>query len=1172
MKEEIEIRFEEKLEMYPHLKKIRERLWTSENKSRVSIMVGAGFSLNGQKIESSFEEIALWGDLKSRLIKDLNHHSNLEEKDVLEVGQLYVKEYGRSSLDELLKEAIPDDNYEPGNLHYKLLKLPWTDVYTTNYDTLLERAKKTVYERSYQVIYDINDIPSSVQPRIVKLHGSFPAHRPFIFTTNDYQQYKEKFSPFVNMVQQSIMETTFVLIGFSGDDPNFQSWTSWVSSNLKEHMPKIYMIGYGQEGKRKELEAKGITLIDFKEFYKEIANPYLAMYNDIFKYLRYESRKEKVKWPHRKNAYQAINIKNLQLNRSEYPGWILMPDSIRRKYAEEIYADTERCLRSLATKDMGAEETVVLINEILWCYEKFSLPFEDFHYKKIQEVIEMQDQQSNKLNSLKIKLLKEARLRGDEEEFLKYKYECETSNLNEEEAHSVIFEIVLYHFNINDVQEVENMMQKWFVESNEIEWGIKKAIVFSRIDKKDKAKEMFEEYLQTIRSLLVIKIDDYRLLSLESVILHNLKRISRKWDYGDDRLRVLNIKYCDVNEEFNQTVLSIKKYIYKGGTKEVPGFDPGTGKIQTTFDTFVKPDILDSYAVSKSQESLGLTINNSEQYDLALTNLEVLYPFYSLMRRIHFASYKQIEQIFSRAFVFNINDQHIEFLAKILKQNINRNSLSVINEKVSLEIISRVYIELSPKSQQSIDTEILNYLNLRENYQHEISKVLSNLIVRIIYAKSNDELKNFYETLITTNLLSQKSEDLPWYYHGFFEPFLVIIGQRNSIVSINVSEEKLNFLLEKLNDSTDYSIRESALIRLVYLYISESLKIEQKNKFKDILERLPRNRRLGISDFVYDSIFQNMFSNNENSNNITIEEFIQKEIPPIGNTNSIGSDSSLTSYLNELSRVFPGYVQLEMNSPIDFQLYKQWLDKFYIWWDDQKETLLKNPDEMNVFILRPPDYLKQLIIVLKNKVWGAIPISLIDDIDRIRAREIFDDIIEHRKDLSYFLLPFMERLGIPTTINLKKLFEVLAGQDSKNIKAAFTALYDYLMLENKNEVKTNLNFIKQELIAILKYSFGALLTEVLDLLNHTIRNRPQIFNVNEYKSLLMCITKYMESIQKKNKELVTALDFEILSKYAELLKVISSSETGLNKEDFTELKQYMTMYRLPEVRAMIETI
>ena len=70
------------------------------------------------------------------------------------------------------------------------------------------------------------------RPRIVKLHGSLPAQFPLIVTEEDYRTYPTKFAPFVNTVQQAMMETVFLLIGFSGDDPNFLNWSGWVRDNL----------------------------------------------------------------------------------------------------------------------------------------------------------------------------------------------------------------------------------------------------------------------------------------------------------------------------------------------------------------------------------------------------------------------------------------------------------------------------------------------------------------------------------------------------------------------------------------------------------------------------------------------------------------------------------------------------------------------------------------------------------------------------------------------------------------------------------------------------------------------------------------------------------------------------------------------------------------------------
>ncbi|UDW08396.1 hypothetical protein FHP23_010565 [Bacillus cereus] len=76
MSVEIDRLYKEKLDMYSHLKNIRAKLWASEGKSHVSVMVGAGFSLNAQKIEESMEGMAVWSDLKKRLVQDLSHHKN----------------------------------------------------------------------------------------------------------------------------------------------------------------------------------------------------------------------------------------------------------------------------------------------------------------------------------------------------------------------------------------------------------------------------------------------------------------------------------------------------------------------------------------------------------------------------------------------------------------------------------------------------------------------------------------------------------------------------------------------------------------------------------------------------------------------------------------------------------------------------------------------------------------------------------------------------------------------------------------------------------------------------------------------------------------------------------------------------------------------------------------
>jgi hypothetical protein len=240
-----------------HIDKIRERLWTGREIGHAAVMVGAGFSLNAEKIDPAAPRFALWREIAEKMHDELypapsvpapaefieNRLRVTSGLGALRLAEQYKAAYGRERLDDLIIAAVPDSRYEPGLLHRLLLRLPWADVLTTNFDTLLERARTGVYERRYDLVQTAADIPGRARPRIIKLHGSFPSHRPFIFTDEDYRTYPTAFPVFVNSVQQAMMENVFCLIGFSGDDPNFLKWTGWVRDNLGESRPYIYLCG-----------------------------------------------------------------------------------------------------------------------------------------------------------------------------------------------------------------------------------------------------------------------------------------------------------------------------------------------------------------------------------------------------------------------------------------------------------------------------------------------------------------------------------------------------------------------------------------------------------------------------------------------------------------------------------------------------------------------------------------------------------------------------------------------------------------------------------------------------------------------------------------------------------------------------------------------------------------
>jgi hypothetical protein len=266
-----------------HLEHVKKSLWRTRPYGKAAVMIGAGFSMNAEPRNASVKPFPTWRQLADRIYEELypvtkgslpQHERTTRTSASVglsptRLASEYEVAFGRENLDRLLMETIPYDSYGPGQLHALLLSLPWSDIFTTNYDPLLEDTRAEIADKKYDLVLTAHDIPLHKQPRIVKLHGTFPSNRPFIVTEEDYRTYPAKFAPFVNLVQQALMENTFCLMGFSGDDPNFLSWLGWVRDNLGEHTPKLYLCGIlnlsGSE--RRLLQSRNVVPIDLSPLF-----------------------------------------------------------------------------------------------------------------------------------------------------------------------------------------------------------------------------------------------------------------------------------------------------------------------------------------------------------------------------------------------------------------------------------------------------------------------------------------------------------------------------------------------------------------------------------------------------------------------------------------------------------------------------------------------------------------------------------------------------------------------------------------------------------------------------------------------------------------------------------------------------------------------------------------
>lgn len=418
----------------PSLTSKLEQIKQYMSKGRVTAFVGAGFSLNAEM--PSHVQMKTWAQLRDDFLTKLygndEEAKSKDQNDVVQLASLIDAEFKRNELDEILEAALPDKLIRPGVLHRKLVKLPWRDILTTNYDTLLERAAEEEVQK-YQLVTNKETLLYQPSPRIIKLHGSFPNIRPYIMTREDYRRYPLEHPEMVNTARQAFLESLMCLIGFSGDDPNFQSWLGWLRDVIgKDRICPTYLVTYkqGYHDAEKSLMAKlGIDIINLAEI-PELKN-FKQAYNFFLDYMK-DSRSRR-DWSGRVSAFDYhINkgeekkgietlVEEMSHIRKTYPGWIVLPT----KYYDQFRDASEKVLFLGRVFNHLSDEwhlKLRLLYELDWRMSISCTPKDiEWYVPKINEAIEhidVPDEEDRKMiNELRLSLLQIYRLKHNKENF-----------------------------------------------------------------------------------------------------------------------------------------------------------------------------------------------------------------------------------------------------------------------------------------------------------------------------------------------------------------------------------------------------------------------------------------------------------------------------------------------------------------------------------------------------------------------------------------------------------------------------------------------------------------------------------------------------------------------------------------------------------------------------------
>lgn len=547
-------------------------------------MVGAGFSRNADPLSSTAQPMPGWAQMAEALchplypMDDERRKSALKEatgtSGFLRLAQEYQAAFGTSSLNDRIRNLVPDSDYRPGDLHKRLLRLPWADVFSTNWDTLLERACTDVFDRSYDIVRTVGEIPFTMRPRIVKLHGSFPGHEPFIFTEEEYRTYPARFSPFVNLVQQSMMETIFCLVGFSGDDPNFLHWSGWVRDNLGAGAPRIYLVGWLElsSHRRRMLEARNVMAVDLSalpdadKWPPDLRHRYATEW--FIATLELGKSYEPTRWPHepdsppvppaylgsipgkaetvplaeppsrswkeardvRENALRAITGIWAH-NRRLYPGWLVAPEHVRRRLQHSFF---EWQSEFTLLPALAPLERLKVLCELAWRMDRALLPFSSNLENDAYSALDTLDRPARTIDgaslaptenwadiqrstdTLALALARNARHAGDRGRFdralnyLKPKHDHDAEIRN-----AIAYEECLWDLGTGDLTGLQSRLDSWITAQGENVWSLRKAGLLAEMEDDARACSLLETTLLQIRRARRRDVDDLVSLSLE---------------------------------------------------------------------------------------------------------------------------------------------------------------------------------------------------------------------------------------------------------------------------------------------------------------------------------------------------------------------------------------------------------------------------------------------------------------------------------------------------------------------------------------------------------------------------------------------------------------------------------------------------------------------------------
>jgi len=212
---------------------------------RIILFVGAGVSMN-LGLPSS------WDALIEKCAEEVGFgcEQYVQMGDVYALAEYYrIQKGGISGLLQWMHSHWhPDDvSVEHSEVHRLICELDFPLIYTTNYDTWLERAFDH-YSKPYIKISSASDLLKAVghSPQIIKFHGDIDDEESIVLGETSYFQRLEFESPLDIKLRADTLSRGVLFIGYGLSDINlrymfFKLSQLWKNHHATDHRPASYI-------------------------------------------------------------------------------------------------------------------------------------------------------------------------------------------------------------------------------------------------------------------------------------------------------------------------------------------------------------------------------------------------------------------------------------------------------------------------------------------------------------------------------------------------------------------------------------------------------------------------------------------------------------------------------------------------------------------------------------------------------------------------------------------------------------------------------------------------------------------------------------------------------------------------------------------------------------------